>query len=67
MNGDGKMGIIRKVNAISRLPTITIIQHLEIVYEESHIISFNVLGGEHKVKNYFSMTKLNKFFKDGRR
>lgn len=67
MHGDVKVGSIREVSVVSGLPASTSTERLEILDEESHIISFSVLGGEHRLKNYCSVTTLNEFVNDDRR
>lgn len=59
MKGDGQVGSIREVCVVSGLPASTSTERLEILDEESHIISFSVVGGEHRLKNYKSVTTLN--------
>ncbi|GLJ30743.1 hypothetical protein SUGI_0609290 [Cryptomeria japonica] len=64
MKGDGQVGSIREVSVVSGLPASTSTERLEILDEESHIISFSVVGGEHRLKNYKSVTTLNEVVAD---
>ncbi|XP_031285271.1 abscisic acid receptor PYL2-like [Pistacia vera] len=66
MNGDGGVGSIREVTVVSGLPASTSTERLEIVDDEKHILSFRVVGGEHRLKNYRSVTSVNEFTKDGK-
>ncbi|XP_043705208.1 abscisic acid receptor PYL2-like [Telopea speciosissima] len=60
--GDGSVGSIREVTVISGLPASTSTEKLEILDDDKHILSFSVLGGEHRLKNYRSVTSVNEFY-----
>ncbi|KAK9079841.1 hypothetical protein SSX86_001514 [Deinandra increscens subsp. villosa] len=64
ITGDGGVGSVREVNVISGLPASTSTERLELVDEENHILSFRVVGGEHRLNNYLSVTSVNEFNKD---
>ncbi|KAJ0770321.1 putative polyketide cyclase/dehydrase, START-like domain superfamily [Helianthus annuus] len=64
MIGDGGVGSIREVNVISGIPASTSTERLELVDEERHILSFRVVGGEHRLNNYLSVTSVNEFSKE---
>ncbi|KAE8677838.1 Abscisic acid receptor PYL3 [Hibiscus syriacus] len=66
MCGDGGVGSIRKVTVISGLPASTSTERLEILDDEKHILSFRVVGGEHRLRNYRSVTSVNGFHKEGK-
>lgn len=53
------MGTLREVNLISGLPAARSTERLEILDEERHVISFSVVGGDHKLANYRSVTTLH--------
>ena len=57
MSGDGGVGSIREVTVVSGLPASTSTERLE---------SFRVVGGEHRLNNYKSVTSVNEFEKDGK-
>ncbi|KAG7589934.1 Polyketide cyclase/dehydrase [Arabidopsis suecica] len=67
IRGDGngvkeiKVGTIREVSVISGLPASTSVEILEALDEEKRILSFRVLGGEHRLNNYRSVTSVNEF------
>ncbi|KAK3224557.1 hypothetical protein Dsin_011582 [Dipteronia sinensis] len=67
MRGDGGVGSIREVTVVSGLPASTSTERLEILDEDKHILSFTVVGGEHRLNNYRSVTSVNEFHnnKDG--
>lgn len=46
---------------MSGLPASTSIEILEALDEEKRILSFRVLGGEHRLRNYRSVTSVNEF------
>ncbi|KAM7507542.1 hypothetical protein LguiA_017995 [Lonicera macranthoides] len=66
MRGDGsvRVGCIREVTVVSGLPASTSTERLEILDEERHILSFRVLGGDHRLNNYRSVTSVNEFVAD---
>lgn len=57
--GDGKIGTIREVHVISGLPAYSSREQLEILDDERHVISFRVVGGDHRLANYRSVTTLH--------
>ncbi|KAK1398158.1 Abscisic acid receptor PYL4 [Heracleum sosnowskyi] len=57
--GDGKVGSLRQVHVISGLPAASSTERLEILDEEQHVISFSVVGGDHRLANYRSVTTLH--------
>ncbi|CAL0305770.1 unnamed protein product [Lupinus luteus] len=61
MTGDGGVGSIREVTVVSGLPASTSTERLEILDDEKHLLSFRVVGGEHRLQNYRSVTSLNEF------
>lgn len=65
MKGDGGIGSIREVTVVSGLPASTSTERLEILDDEKHILSFRVVGGEHRLNNYRSVTSINEFNKEG--
>lgn len=60
IHGDGSVGSVREVHVISGLPAVSSIERLDILDEECHIISFSVVGGDHRLNNYRSVTTLHK-------
>lgn len=65
IEGDGGVGTIREVHVVSSIPATSSIERLEILDEEEHIISFRVLGGGHRLQNYWSVTSLHNHEMDG--
>ncbi|KAJ3669050.1 hypothetical protein LUZ60_011000 [Juncus effusus] len=59
INGDGDVGTVREVHVVSGLPATSSRERLEILDDECHVISFSVVGGEHRLKNYRSVTTLH--------
>ena len=58
--GDGNVGTLREVHVISGLPAGRSTERLEILDDESHVISFSVVGGDHRLANYKSVTTLHR-------
>ncbi|XP_010529063.1 PREDICTED: abscisic acid receptor PYL4-like [Tarenaya hassleriana] len=57
--GDGDVGTLREVQVVSGLPAARSTEKLEILDDESHVISFSVVGGDHRLANYRSVTTLH--------
>ncbi|KAL3617465.1 Abscisic acid receptor pyl4 [Castilleja foliolosa] len=57
--GDGDVGSLREVRVISGLPAVCSTERLEILDDERHVISFSVVGGDHRLANYRSVTTLH--------
>lgn len=70
IRGDGdskvKVGCLREVRVVSGLPAATSIERLDILDEEQHILSFSIVGGEHRLNNYRSMTTLHERLINGK-
>ncbi|PIA39945.1 hypothetical protein AQUCO_02600409v1 [Aquilegia coerulea] len=61
------VGCLREVNVISGLPAATSTERLDILDDEKHVTGFSIIGGEHRLKNYRSVTTVNQFSdKDGK-
>ncbi|KAI5006118.1 hypothetical protein ZWY2020_033361 [Hordeum vulgare] len=60
--GDGAtVGSVREVTVVSGLPASTSTERLEILDDDRHILSFCVVGGEHRLRNYRSVTSVTEF------
>lgn len=57
--GDGNVGTLREVHVVSGLPASNSRERLEILDDEKHVMSFRVVGGEHRLNNYRSVTTLH--------
>ncbi|KAM1949559.1 hypothetical protein ACFX15_009602 [Malus domestica] len=57
--GGGDVGSLREVQVISGLPANNSTERLEILDDESHVISFSMVGGDHRLSNYRSVTTLH--------
>ncbi|CAN8317075.1 unnamed protein product [Cochlearia groenlandica] len=55
----GRIGSLRQVQVVSGLPAATSTERLDILDEERHVISFSVVGGDHRLCNYRSVTTLH--------
>uniref|UniRef100_A0ACD5Z5S2 Uncharacterized protein n=1 Tax=Avena sativa TaxID=4498 RepID=A0ACD5Z5S2_AVESA len=63
--GDGAtVGSVREVTVVSGLPASTSTERLEILDDDRHILSFRVVGGEHRLRNYRSVTSVTEFSPD---
>ncbi|XAR68770.1 hypothetical protein NMG60_11000134 [Bertholletia excelsa] len=59
IDGDGRVGTLREVHVISGLPAARSTERLEILDDERHVLSFSVVGGDHRLANYRSVTTLH--------
>lgn len=59
MRGDGTVGSTREVRVVSGLPAERSTERLEILDDARHVLSFKVVGGDHRLKNYRSYTTLH--------
>lgn len=66
MRGDGRVGSTREVELVSGLPAASSTERLEILDEERHILSFKIVGGQHRLRNYHSITTLHESELDGK-
>lgn len=66
--GDSKLkvGCIREVEVVSGLPASSSTERLDILDEEQHILSFSIVGGEHRLNNYRSITTLHEKLINGK-
>ncbi|KAH7365368.1 hypothetical protein KP509_18G023300 [Ceratopteris richardii] len=59
--GPVAVGSVREVRVVSGLPASYSHERLELLDDENHVLSFRVLGGEHRLHNYRSTTSLHEF------
>ncbi|XP_052208843.1 abscisic acid receptor PYR1 [Diospyros lotus] len=60
------VGCTRDVNVISGLPAATSTERLDILDDDRHVTGFSIIGGEHRLRNYRSVTTVHGFERDGR-
>ena len=53
-SGDGGIGSIREVTVVSGLPAGLSVERLEELDDDSQIMSFSIIGGDHRLANYRS-------------
>ncbi|XP_062186665.1 abscisic acid receptor PYL4-like [Phragmites australis] len=60
VDGDGgAVGSVREVCVVSGLPAETSRERLEVLDDERRVISFRIVGGEHRLSNYLSVTTVH--------
>ncbi|KAF8009739.1 hypothetical protein BT93_J0663 [Corymbia citriodora subsp. variegata] len=59
IDGDGDVGTLREVHVVSGLPAVSSMERLEILDDEQHVMSFSIVGGDHRLANYRSVTTLH--------
>ncbi|CAK9152613.1 unnamed protein product [Ilex paraguariensis] len=57
--GDGGVGSVRDVVVVSGLPAKTSIEKLEKLDDNFHVMSFRIIGGDHRLANYRSTITLH--------
>lgn len=57
--GGGDVGTLREILVVSGLPAGKSTERLEILDDERHVISFSVVGGDHRLANYRSVTTIH--------
>lgn len=60
------VGCTRKVNVISGLPADTSTERLDILDDERRVTGFSIIGGEHRLRNYRSVTTVHGFNRNGK-
>ena len=53
VQGDLKIGSVRKVNVKTGLPATTSTERLELLDDEEHILCTRIVGGDHRLKVCF--------------
>ncbi|KAI8564303.1 hypothetical protein RHMOL_Rhmol03G0170500 [Rhododendron molle] len=59
--GDGGVGTLREVHVVSGLPAASSTERLEVLDDERHVVGFSVVGGDHRLNNYRSVTSLHRW------
>ncbi|PIN04866.1 hypothetical protein CDL12_22599 [Handroanthus impetiginosus] len=54
-----KVGDLRDVNVISGLPAATSTERLDVLEDERRVTGFSIIGGDHRLRNYRSMTSVH--------
>ncbi|KAL5791433.1 hypothetical protein ACOSP7_000027 [Xanthoceras sorbifolium] len=60
------VGSTRDVNVISGLPAATSTERLDILDDDRKVTGFSIIGGEHRLRNYRSVTTVHGFNREGR-
>lgn len=53
------IGCTRELTVISGLPAATSIERLDILDDDKYVFGFTVIGGEHRLRNYSSVTTVH--------
>ncbi|KAK9265909.1 hypothetical protein L1049_001784 [Liquidambar formosana] len=53
------VGCTRDVNVISGLPAATSTERLDMLDDDRHVTGFSIIGGEHRLRNYRSVTTVH--------
>lgn len=65
VHGDPEIGSLREVDVRSGLPATTSTERLEQLDDEEHILGINIIGGDHRLKNYSSIVTVHPEMIDG--
>ncbi|KAG6494246.1 abscisic acid receptor PYL11-like [Zingiber officinale] len=57
--GDGGVGSVREVEVASGLPASSSTERLDALDDERHVMSFSIVGGDHRLRNYRATTSLH--------
>ncbi|KAL1809125.1 hypothetical protein DCAR_0728664 [Daucus carota subsp. sativus] len=60
------VGDTRDVNVISGLPAATSTERLDILDDDRHVTGFSIIGGEHRLRNYRSVTTVHGVEREGK-
>ncbi|TKY58767.1 Abscisic acid receptor PYR1 [Spatholobus suberectus] len=60
------VGCTRDVTVISGLPAATSTERLDLLDDDRHVIGFTIVGGEHRLRNYRSVTSVHGLERDGK-
>ncbi|EOY23472.1 hypothetical protein QUC31_008273 [Theobroma cacao] len=66
VQGNLEIGSLREVDVKSGLPATTSTERLELLDDDEHILSIRIVGGDHRLKNYSSISSLHPEIIDGR-
>ncbi|RDY02441.1 Abscisic acid receptor PYR1, partial [Mucuna pruriens] len=58
------VGCTRDVNVISGLPAATSTERLDLLDDDRRVTGFSIIGGEHRLRNYRSVTTVHAFHDD---
>ncbi|KAK7366928.1 hypothetical protein VNO80_08931 [Phaseolus coccineus] len=58
------VGVTRDVNVISGLPAATSTERLDYLDDDHRVTGFSIIGGEHRLRNYRSVTTVHAFDSD---
>ncbi|KAG1362051.1 abscisic acid receptor PYR1 [Cocos nucifera] len=63
--GQVLVGCLRDVSVISGLPASTSTERLDVLDEARRVAGFSIIGGEHRLRNYRSVTTVTEFRRPG--
>ncbi|CAA2955858.1 abscisic acid receptor PYL8 [Olea europaea subsp. europaea] len=66
VQGNLEIGSLREVDVKSGLPATTSTERLELLDDEEHILSFKIIGGDHRLRNYSSTISVHPEVIEGR-
>ncbi|KAA8540016.1 hypothetical protein F0562_026708 [Nyssa sinensis] len=64
--GNLEIGSLREVDVKSGLPATTSTERLEFLDDNEHVLSFRIVGGDHRLRNYSSTISLHPEITEGR-
>lgn len=59
VSGNGEVGSIREVQVVSGLPADRSTERLDALDDDKQLLSFSIIGGDHRLKNYQSTTTVH--------
>ena len=64
--GEVRVGCLREVCVISGLPASTSTERLDVLDEDRRVVGFSIIGGEHRLQNYRSVTTVTELGPPGK-
>lgn len=59
------VGALREVHVVSGLPASSSTERLDVLDDERYVVGFSVVSGEHRLKDYWSVTTLQEVAEEG--
>ncbi|XP_031502758.1 abscisic acid receptor PYR1-like [Nymphaea colorata] len=66
LGGPVEVGCLREVTVISGLPAATSTERLDVLDDARRVFGFSIVGGEHRLRNYRSVTTVSEVARGGR-
>lgn len=65
LSGDGGVGSVREITIVSGLPAGMSVERLEELDDNTRVMSFRIIGGDHRLVNYRSTVSVHESEEEG--